>query len=154
LFFFAKKNQKTLILWERVRVTLILYTTLGVTDLDRSAAFYDAVFATIGCPRAPQTDDAFPSWGPDYGGGVSFAICRPFDGQPPSAGNGSMIALRATNADEVIAFHAAALAHGGTCDGPPGLRPHYTPTFFAAYIRDPDGNKLACVCHNHQPEAS
>jgi catechol 2,3-dioxygenase-like lactoylglutathione lyase family enzyme len=134
-------------------VTLILYTTLGVSDLDRSAAFYDAVFATLGYPRTQESDE-FPSWGPGYDGGVSFAICRPFDGQPPSAGNGAMIALRAATAAEVIAFHAAALAHGGSCEGPPGLRPHYTPTFFAAYLRDPDGNKLACVCHNHPPEAS
>jgi catechol 2,3-dioxygenase-like lactoylglutathione lyase family enzyme len=98
-------------------MTLILYTTVGVTDLDRSAAFYDAVFATIGYPRAPQADDNFPSWGPDYDGGVSFAICLPFDGQPPSAGNGTMVALRAGSEAEVMAFHAAALAHGGTSEG-------------------------------------
>jgi catechol 2,3-dioxygenase-like lactoylglutathione lyase family enzyme len=132
-------------------MTLILYTTVGVTDLDRSAAFYDAVFATIGYPRAPQADDNFPSWGPDYDGGVSFAICLPFDGQPPSAGNGTMVALRAGSEAEVIAFHAAALAHGGTSEGAPGVRPHYSPGFFVAYVRDPDGNKLACVYHKHEP---
>ena len=98
-------------------MTLILYTTVGVSDLARSAAFYDAVFATIGYLRAPQTDDDFPSWGPDYDGGVSFAICRPFDGQTPSPGNGAMVALRAASEAEVIAFHAAALAHGGSCEG-------------------------------------
>jgi catechol 2,3-dioxygenase-like lactoylglutathione lyase family enzyme len=133
-------------------MTLILYTTLGVSDLDRSAAFYDALFATLGYPRAAQTDDDYPSWGPGYDGGVSFAICRPFDGQPPSAGNGAMVALRAASEAEVIAFHAAALAHGGSCEGPPGVRPHYAPSFFAAYVRDPDGNKLACVFHKHKPE--
>jgi catechol 2,3-dioxygenase-like lactoylglutathione lyase family enzyme len=132
-------------------MTLILYTTLGVSDLDRSAAFYDAVFATIGYPRFQESEE-FPSWGPDYDGGVSFAICRPFDGQPPSAGNGAMIALRAANEAEVIAFHAAALAHGGTCEGPPGVRERYAPSFFAAYLRDPDGNKLACVFHRHKAE--
>ena len=134
-------------------MTLILYTTLGVSDLDRGAAFYDAVFATLGYPRA-QESEAFPSWGPDYDGGVSFAICRPFNGQPPSAGNGSMVALRAASEAEVIAFHAAALAHGGSCEGPPGVRPQYALSFFAAYIRDPDGNKLACVFHKHNSEAS
>jgi catechol 2,3-dioxygenase-like lactoylglutathione lyase family enzyme len=132
-------------------MTLILYTTVGVSDLDRSTAFYDAVFATLGYPRAPQADDNFPSWGPDYDGGVSFAICRPFDGQPPSPGNGAMVALRAASEAEVIAFHAAALAHGGSSEGAPGVRPQYSPGFFAAYMRDPDGNKLACVFHRHQP---
>jgi catechol 2,3-dioxygenase-like lactoylglutathione lyase family enzyme len=132
-------------------MTLILYTTLGVSDLDRSAAFYDALFATLGYPRTQESEE-FPSWGPGYDGGVSFAICRPFDGQPPSAGNGAMVALRAASEAEVIAFHAAALAHGGSCEGPPGVRPHYAPSFFAAYVRDPDGNKLACVFHKHKPE--
>jgi catechol 2,3-dioxygenase-like lactoylglutathione lyase family enzyme len=131
-------------------MTLILYTTLGVSDLDPSAAFYDAVYATIGYPRAPQTDDDFPNWGADYDGGVRIAICRPFDGQPPSAGNGTMVALRAANEAEVIAFHAAALAYGGTSEGPPGVRARYAPSFFAAYVRDPDANKLACVYHRHE----
>jgi catechol 2,3-dioxygenase-like lactoylglutathione lyase family enzyme len=132
-------------------MTLILYTTLGVSDLDRSAVFYDALFATLGYPRTQESEE-FPSWGPGYDGGVSFAICRPFNGQPPSAGNGTMVALRAASEAEVIAFHAAALAHGGRCEGPPGVRPHYAPSFFAAYVRDPDGNKLACVFHKHKPE--
>ena len=134
-------------------MTLILYTTLGVSDLDRSAAFYDELFATLGFPRAQESED-FPSWGPAFDNGVSFAICRPFDGRPPNAGNGTMIALRAASEAEVIAFHAAALANGGSCEGPPGVRAHYAPSFFAAYIRDPDGNKLACVFHRHKPEAS
>jgi predicted lactoylglutathione lyase len=73
-------------------------------------------------------------------------ICKPFDGAPATAGNGSMVALRAKNWLQVGAFHAAALANGGTSEGNPGLRLQYNPDFYAAYVRDPDGNKLAVVC--------
>jgi catechol 2,3-dioxygenase-like lactoylglutathione lyase family enzyme len=71
-------------------------------------------------------------------------ITLPFDGNPATNGNGSMPALVAPSQDAVRAFHAAALAHGGTDEGAPGLRP-YGPAFFAAYVRDPDGNKLSAV---------
>lgn len=135
-------------------MSLILYTTLGVSDLERSAAFYDAVFATLGYPRSPDSSAEFIGWGPDYDGGVSFWICRPFNGQAPSSGNGTMIALRAANEADVAAFHAAALAHGGSSEGAPGVRPHYGPGFYVAYVRDPDGNKLACVFHKHQEPAA
>ena len=57
-----------------------------------------------------------------------------------------MIALGATTWKQVDNFHAAAVGHGGTCEGPPGLRLQYNPDFYAAYVRDPDGNKLAIVC--------
>lgn len=135
-------------------MSLILYTTLGVSDLERSAAFYDAVFATLGYARSPESSPDYIGWGPNYDGGVSFWICRPFDGQPPTAGNGTMVALRAESEAEVQAFHAAALAHGGTDEGAPGTRPYYEPSFYVAYMRDPDGNKLACVFHKHQPESA
>jgi catechol 2,3-dioxygenase-like lactoylglutathione lyase family enzyme len=130
-------------------VTLILYTTLGVSDIERSAAFYDAVFATIGYPRSPDSSADFIGWGPNYDAGVSVWICRPFNGQAPSPGNGTMIALRAASEAEVDAFHTAALAHGGTDEGAPGTRSYYEPSFYVAYVRDPDGNKLACVFHRH-----
>jgi catechol 2,3-dioxygenase-like lactoylglutathione lyase family enzyme len=132
---------------------LILYTTLGVSDFPRALAFYDAVFAALGEARSPDSVENFVGWGPDYDGGVSFWICPPFDGQPPSAGNGTMIALKATSEAEVVAFHDAALAHGGTSEGGPGTRPYYQPSFYVAYVRDPDGNKLACVFHHHKAEA-
>lgn len=135
-------------------MTLVLYTTLGVSDIERSAAFYDAVFATLGEGRNPESVPNFIGWGPSYDGGVSFWICRPFDGAPPSAGNGTMIALRAGSEAVVQAFHAAALAHGGTDEGAAGTRSYYDPSFYVAYVRDPDGNKLACVFHHHQEPAA
>ena len=73
-------------------------------------------------------------------------VCKPFNGQAANAGNGSMVALWAKRWRDVDAFHAAALVHGGTSEGAPGLRLLYNPDFYAAYVRDPDGNKLAVVC--------
>ncbi len=131
----------------------ILDTTLGVSDLDRACRFYDAIFAVLGVARNTNAiDEGWASWGPDFGDSVSFSICHPFNGEPPTAGNGTMITLRASSADAVRAFHAAALANGGTDEGAPGTRERYSPDFFVAYVRDPDGNKLACVFHKYQPE--
>ena len=73
-------------------------------------------------------------------------VCTPFNGAPATAGNGAMVALWAKTWAQVDAFHAAALAQGGTSEGEPGLRLQYNPDFYAAYVRDPDGNKLAAVC--------
>jgi hypothetical protein len=102
-------------------------------------------------PRSNAFGETFPSWGSDYEGDVSFAICEPVNSQPPNAGSGTMIALRAASEAEVISFHAAALAQGGTCEGPPGTRDYYERSFFVAYERDPDGKKLACVFLKHKP---
>ena len=130
-------------------MTMTLYTTVGVSDLARSVRFYDAVFATLGYRQGPGAEGGFVGWGPSYDDGVSFWICKPFDGRAPSPGNGTMIAFRARNAAEVRAFHAAALGHGGSDEGAPGTREIYEPSFYVAYVRDPDGNKLACVFHRY-----
>lgn len=62
-----------------------------------------------------------------------------------------MLAFRATDAAQVRAFHRAGLAAGGTDEGGPGVRDAYGPEFYVAYLRDPDGNKLACVFHRYDP---
>jgi len=131
-------------------MTMTLYTTVGVSDLARATRFYDAVFGTLGYRQSPGADKGWAGWGPSYDDGVSFWICKPFDGRAPSPGNGTMIAFRAGNDGEVRAFHAAALANGGTSEGAPGTREIYGPEFYVAYVRDPDGNKLACVFHRYK----
>lgn len=131
---------------------MILYTTVGVSDLERSIAFYAAVFGALGIARSPDWSPDWAGWGPSYDDGVSFWICKPFDGKGPSPGNGTMVALRAQSEAQVQAFHAAALASGGMDEGPPGTRSYYEPSFYVAYVRDPDGNKLACVYHRHLPD--
>jgi catechol 2,3-dioxygenase-like lactoylglutathione lyase family enzyme len=97
----------------------------------------------------PDWDRISAGWGIYEDDGVrelAFWVGTPVNQQPATAGNGTMLAFRAQSWNEVDQFHAAALAQGGSSEGAPGLRPHYNPDFYAAYVRDPDGNKLAAVC--------
>lgn len=130
---------------------MLLYSTVGVSDLARAIRFYDAVFETIGHGRLPDWTDGWAGWGKDYDSGYGFWICPPFDGKPPSRGNGTMLAFKAESAAQVRAFHAAGLVTGGFDEGAPGTRNDYGPEFYVAYLRDPDGNKLAAVFHRYDP---
>jgi catechol 2,3-dioxygenase-like lactoylglutathione lyase family enzyme len=132
-------------------MSMILYVTLGSQDVEIASRFYDAALAPLGYSRSADPDAGWAGWGPDYDDGVSIWICPPFNGQSPTPGNGAMVAFRANSAAQVRAFHAAAIAHGGMDEGAPGVRPDYEPGFYAAYVRDPDGNKLACVFHRYDP---
>jgi|SRR5580658_3647050 catechol 2,3-dioxygenase-like lactoylglutathione lyase family enzyme len=129
---------------------MILYSTVGVADMKRAVRFYDAVFSALEVARAPNLIEGWAGWGGSYDEGYGFWICSPFDGRAPTSGNGTMFAFRAKNEAQVQAFHMAALEHGGSDAGAPGTRPYYEPTFYVAYVRDPDGNKLACVYHKHK----
>ncbi|MEH3118700.1 MAG: VOC family protein [Methylorubrum populi] len=121
------------------------YLTLGARDAATAHAFYDAVLATVGWGLHAD----FPGWRAyspaGRGEGVIVWVCTPFDGREASAGNGTMMGFPAPSRASVDAFHTAAMAHGGTDEGAPGLRPQYGPNWYAAYLRDPTGNKLAAV---------
>ena len=132
---------------------MFTYVSLGSTDLARSARFYDATLGALGLKRCDTSGenswDGWIGWGTYENHGqaeLALWLCKPFDGQAVTAGNGTMVALRATSWNQVDDFHAAAIANGGTSEGAPGIRPQYNPDFYAAYVRDPDGNKLAAVC--------
>ena len=132
---------------------MFTYTCFGTNNLQSAARFYDAVMATLGHGRCKVEDDGAwegtIGWGTYRDGGaeeLALWVCKPFDGRAATVGNGTMLALRAHSWQQVDDFHAAALAHGGNSEGAPGLRPQYNPDFYAAYVRDPDGNKLAAVC--------
>jgi catechol 2,3-dioxygenase-like lactoylglutathione lyase family enzyme len=118
---------------------MIGYATIGANDLDRATKFYDAVLAPLGGARTFGSDRLQFYGSKDTPGMI--AVGRPYDGKPATAGNGSMFGLPAASKAQVDAVHAAALTGGGTCDGPPGQR---MPTFYGAYFRDLDGNKV-CV---------
>ena len=116
---------------------MIGYVTLGTKDLAKAAVFYDAIAAELDTSRMMEFD-GFIAWGKP-GGGVGIGLTKPFDGNVATVGNGVMVALQAKDKDQVHRLHEIALAHGGTCEGPPGPRGD---TFYAGYFRDPDGNKL------------
>ena len=118
---------------------MIGYVTLGTNDLARAAKFYDAIAAELGTGRMMEFD-SFIAWGTP-GGGAGVGLTKPFDGNPASVGNGTMVALEAADREQVDRIHAIALANGGTDEGAPG--PRGDGGFYAGYFRDPDGNKLA-----------
>jgi catechol 2,3-dioxygenase-like lactoylglutathione lyase family enzyme len=135
--------------------SMFAYVCLGSNDLRRSAKFYDAALGVLGYTRCDTSAESETSWNGWLGWGLyekdgavqdALWVCTPFNGAPATVGNGAMVALWAKTWAQVDAFHAAALAHGGTSEGAPGLRLQYNPDFYAAYVRDPDGNKLAVVC--------
>ncbi len=147
---------------------MIMHMTLGSNDLEKAAIFYDAVMPTLNHARAPINLDGFLAYAPISGVGSGegmgqfdatgriapfLCICRPYDGRPASHGNGFHIAWVAADRAAAEAFHVAALAHGGSDEGAPGYRPHYNADYFAAYVRDPDGNKLQAVCYENGRKA-
>lgn len=120
------------------------HVTVGTNDLAKAGAFYDAVFEALGMSRGFE-GKTFISYGERSGG--RFFVMSPFNGEPATVGNGVHAAFRAADRVSVDAFHAAALANGGSDEGAPGLRPHYHADYYGAYVRDPDGNKLQAVSH-------
>ncbi|MCJ2876618.1 VOC family protein [Rhizobium pusense] len=125
---------------------MFAYAMLGTNDVARAAQFYDPLMALLGQPRC-WTDERGAAWGSfDDPAMPALSIQKPFDGQPATVGNGVMLAFRAGTTGLVDSLHAAAMAHGGRDDGLPGPRPQYGDGFYAAYVRDPDGNKLAFIC--------
>ncbi len=123
------------------------YVSIGTNDLPRAVAFYDAVMAPLGHTRIDlDLDGGNATWGLNDPG-PHLWVTRPFDGAKARPGNGTMFSLLADTRTQVRAVHAAAMAQGGICEGPPGLRPQYGATFYAAYLRDPDGNKFNIVCY-------
>lgn len=99
------------------------YVSLGTSDIARAVTFYDAALAPLGHERIAGYDPEGTSaaWGLDDPG-PHLWVTEPFDGRPASVGNGTMVSFLAPSRAAVDAFHAAALAHGGTDEGAPGLR--------------------------------
>lgn len=120
---------------------MIGYATLGTNDIDRAAAFYDALFGAMGAKRMMETGRAI-GWGVGFDRPV-LAVIKPYDGEPATVGNGVMVALPTSSRAEVDRLHAKALELGAADEGAPGER---GPRFYGGYFRDPDGNKLVFFC--------
>lgn len=140
---------------------MLSYVCLGTNHMAQATSFYDASLATLGMKRftRPGTESTtgWAGWGAEgtHGAqGLSLWVCTPFNGHAATVGNGTMVALKAESWAAVRAFHDAALGQGGTSEGEPGLRPQYDDDFYSAYVRDPDGNKLAAVCRGFTTDPS
>ena len=122
---------------------MIGYATVGTNDIDRARAWFDDLFGSIGAGRIlefPENGFTLYGTGP---GRPGVAVTQPYDGQPATVGNGNMVAIVLDERAKVDAFHARALALGGSDEGAPGLRtPEGDQSFYGAYFRDLDGNKF------------
>lgn len=120
---------------------MLHHLSLGVTDLQRSAAFYDAAMGALGYARV-WGDETAVGYG-ETAGEDKLAIKLRRGARAP--GPGFHVAFAARSRNQVDDFHRAALAHGGRDSGPPGLRPHYGPNYYAAFVLDPDGYAIEAV---------
>jgi catechol 2,3-dioxygenase-like lactoylglutathione lyase family enzyme len=121
---------------------MIDHVSIAVRDLKAAERFYTALLAPLGMTKLSEWPDAAVGYGKKY---PEFWINRR-DAMPRVAeDSGVHIALRVREASAVDAFHAAALAAGGTSNGAPGMRAHYHESYYAAFIRDPDGNRIEAV---------
>ena len=125
---------------------MIDHTGIVVADYAKAKAFYDAAFGALGGGRLHQVP-------PEFTGGrrvVGYGRERPVfwlnEGGEP--GPGRHVAFAARSRAEVSAFYEAAMKAGGKDNGGPGLRPHYHPNYFGAFVIDPDGNNIEAVCHH------
>jgi catechol 2,3-dioxygenase-like lactoylglutathione lyase family enzyme len=121
---------------------MIDHISVAVRDLGKAQAFYTALLAPLGLATLREWPNAAIGFGKKY---PEFWLNRRSEMDRVAVDSGVHICLRAPDTAAVDAFHAAALAAGGTSDGAPGLRPHYYSGYYAAFIRDPDGNRIEAV---------
>ncbi len=115
---------------------------IGTNNLDKAKTFYDAVLGTLSVP-AGFVDRHRIFWRTPTG---VFSTSLPIDGQPATVGNGSTVGFACQSTEQVDAWHAAGVAHGGTtCEDPPGVREGAAGRMYLAYLRDPDGNKICAL---------
>ncbi len=126
---------------------VVAHITIGLTDLARDSKFYTAIFSALGIDfLLHKNDSKYARYGVP-GNDLPIVFVQPaFDGRPATWGNGTHTAFTAKTREQVDLFHRLAIDNGGTCGGPPGLRPQYSAHYYAAYVRDLVGNKLQAVC--------
>ena len=125
---------------------MIGYITIGTADLKRASKFYDELLATIGASRFMEEENYFIAWSRNEQE-CALSVTLPFDKNPASVGNGTMVAIYLETPEQVSSFYHRAIELGATCDGKPGFRPEDADKgFYAGYFRDLDGNKLNAFC--------
>ena len=121
---------------------MIGYVTVGTNDLEKARGFYDSLMPTVGASRIMEFGDNFTMYGTSMNR-PALAVCKPYDGNAATVGNGTMTAIACDSRAKVDALHAKAMELGASDEGPPGVRGEEGPqAFYGAYFRDLDGNKL------------
>lgn len=116
---------------------------VGANDIEAARTFYDATMGALGFAGHPLPHGTvYPS------AAGNFIVAKPANGEPATGMNGFTLGFRAPDYATVDAWHAAGLAHGGTCDGPPGVRPNSPGQMYGAYLRDPEGHKICAFAPN------
>jgi catechol 2,3-dioxygenase-like lactoylglutathione lyase family enzyme len=133
-------------------MSMFTHVMVGTNDPDKARAFYDAVFGALGIPGQHTPKGAwYGNPDPEVRSGAFFVV-TPRDEQAATHANGGTIGFKAQSAAQIDAWYAAGMAHGGSDEGPPGPRDFGMP-IYAAYMRDPDGNKLCALFMAGEPGA-
>lgn len=126
---------------------MIHHLSLPVTDLARSAQFYEAALGALGYRRTVDEPPWVAGWGSIDNGDIFSVRHRP--GEAIMTGDGFHLAFIGRTRESIDAFHRAALAHGGADNGGSGLNPEYGPDYYAAFVFDPDGYRIEAVISPH-----
>jgi catechol 2,3-dioxygenase-like lactoylglutathione lyase family enzyme len=122
---------------------------IGVNNFERAIPFYTALMEALGNRlRFCDRERPWAGWQPPADPRPLLLIGAPYDGWPHDPGNGQMVAFSVHTHAAVNNAYQIALEHGGSSEGAPGLRPEYHEHYYAAYFKDPEGNKLCVVCHD------
>ena len=122
---------------------ILSHVSVGTTNIIQAVAFYDAVMATLAIQRSHYIEGIAASYGDKFEFWVGCPPCE--HSHSPSIGHSAHVAFNAPSNSAVDAFYQAAIEQGGTCEGKPGLRPQYGATYYAAYVRDLEGNKIEAL---------
>ncbi len=123
-------------------MSIINHVVLGTNDMAKATQFYDAALGALGIKNMGPMGEHATLYGADH---PEFLVTKPANGEPACFANGGTIGFKAPTRAAVHKFHEDGLANGGTDEGAPGPRP-FSPTAYAAYLRDPDGNKICTYC--------
>jgi catechol 2,3-dioxygenase-like lactoylglutathione lyase family enzyme len=130
---------------------MIDHVSIAVRDLQKAESFYVAILAPLGMSKLREWPDAAVGFGKTY---PEFWINKRSAMARVAEDSGVHICLRAADSAAVDAFHDEALKAGGASDGAPGLRPHYYAKYYAAFVRDPDGNRIEAVTFLQDADSS
>ena len=122
---------------------LLHHTCIGTNDMEKAVEFYTAILAPLGATVVGTVEGHSTMFG--YDEGPEFFILNPVNGEPATIANGGTYGFRSPSRAAIDEFHANGLALGGTDEGAPGPR-EFAPNAYAAYLRDPEGNKICAVC--------